>query len=47
MKNITDKFIEDIVSLSHSEIPEDILVHSRRCLIDYLVSDYGGSFFAK
>jgi 2-methylcitrate dehydratase PrpD len=47
VKNITDKFIEDIVSLSHSEIPEDILVHSRRCLIDYLGSAYAGSFFAK
>jgi len=47
MINITDSFIEDIVSLSRKEIPEDILHHAKRCLIDYLGAAYAGSFFAK
>ena len=43
-KNITDKFIEIILNMSESELPNQVINQATRCLIDYIGVTTAGAF---
>ena len=43
MKNLSDKFIDNVCAFSQLDYSSDLLLHARKCLLDYLAATLAGS----
>src|SRR3989339_1032037 len=45
--NLTDKFIDTLYHLSHTDFPDIVVLQAKRCLLDYLGATFAGARMMK